>query len=249
MAEKKEIIIQFGGAVGNENFTSNDITIVGSESQKNRIKQVMEDHFYKGEIKVMEQGDGVIVNVHKTPDGGNYSPKTKNKPIPVIQLDPECRDDTIIHEFVHHIRNVDKKREGITRTPLPLDKDGKINYSKELEKYVGDIKNAEEAETVTETTARIGSQPRKGLVTGYYLKIKGINFINAYEHDRKLLTGDPIMKKNLRGKKVTDSVTNNYDKTMISRAIIYPNETEGRTAIESREKLKEVGIIEQDKKE
>jgi hypothetical protein len=224
--------------------TEGHIDIFGSEDDAVRIHRVIEATFTKEEIEIMCRYGGVNVYVTEREDNaiGEYTWKRNGMPTPYIKITENVRDDTIVHEFVHHLRVVGDNRIGITRTPFPMNEEGEITYDDVFRKYVYDALNVEESATVAETTARIRS---KGGLSGYFSRISGTIPILAYIHDRLLLTGskNEETSKDLRGKKAVDAVNEMYFRTKISDAQIFPYETSGRAAKESWDLLKKIGLI------
>jgi len=220
------------------------IDIFGSEDDASRIWRVIGEAFTEEEIRTMCRRDGVKVFIRGWINGvpGRYLWKQEGIPIPVIRLAPDCRDDTVVHEFVHHLRAVDEDREGIVRTPFPMNEEGELVESIIIEKYRHDALNIEESATVAETTARRRSV---GGRSGYFSKIEGITSYRAYVHDRLLLTGSNKERtsKDLRGKDAVDVVSELFDRTKISGARIFPEETNNRTVKESIDILEKEGLI------
>ena len=221
-----------------------NIDIFGPENDAARIRRVIGEAFTEEEIRIMCRYAGVSVYVVKRNDGiaGEYIWKKKGRSGPVINLVPDARDDTIVHEFIHHLRTMDVNRSGIARTPVCVNENGETIESSIHKKYEFDISNVEESATVAETTARRRSV---GGISGYFSRIQDINSNDAYIHDRLLLTDseDEARSKDIRGEEVIDAVNTKYERTKISGACIFPKETNGRTAKESCDLLIREGIL------
>ena len=224
------------GPIGN-------IDAYGPRSDLENIKRVIEEAFTEEELNIMCKHGGVRVEIRKLRKGapGVYERKQDGIPVPRICLGPDARDDQIVHEFVHHLRTADDRRTGITRTSYPVDTEGKVIDSEIVRKYLLDIKNVEESATTAETVVRMKS------VCGLskYFDKTGVPSDQAYRHDRMLLTDSDDIKtsENIRGAIAVKMVGDKFEMTMISRLRLYPL-TCGRTAKESFDLLKDVGIVE-----
>jgi len=224
------------------------IEIFGPEDDAARIIRVIGEAFTEEELMIMCRRDGVKVFVKggKNDAPGKYIYKQEGVPIPTVKVAPDSRDDTVVHEFVHHLRAADEGRKGITRTPFPMNEEREILSGGIIEKYTYDALNVEESATVAETTARRRSV---GGRSGYFSQIEGISSHHAYIHDRLLLTGskEEETSKDLRGKEAVDAVSELFDRTKISEARIFPEETNDRTVKESVKLLEKEGLIKRQK--
>jgi hypothetical protein len=221
------------------------IEIIGSEDEKARIFRVIDEAFTEEERNIMcRYSDVTVIVLKKTLNPGEYIHKKIGKSGPLIIIRQGARDDTIVHEFVHHLRVMDNNRIGICRTPVAVNENGELIESIIHEKHKHDIKAVEETATIAETTVRRHSI---GGVSGYFSKIKGISSNDAYIHDRLLLTES--RSNSLRGEEAVDAVNRLFDRTKISDACISPEDTNGRTAKESRELLVKEGIMKNEKEE
>ncbi len=212
--------MDFGPGMGRfERATGGKIAIIApTEAEKRHIAAVLDENFTAAELRAAAWKYGLVIKVAKPFDGlsGHYLGRQNYVPTPQIVMLPGANDETIVHEFCHHLRAVDPSRTGLTKTPFEIDEDGReipahfqSNYDSRL--------TLEEAENVAETTGRT-----KGLDktrSGYYWRIpKQDDAQAAFQHDRELLTGG--VGKDSRpkqGKRLMDAVEENFDDTSISR--------------------------------
>ena len=174
----------------------------------------------------------VFISVTNTPRGiaGRYYPDANPKQ---VQVDPDFADtsDVLIHELVHHHRNVAKDRTGAL---------------KHIKRWEGRDKDLEESTTEAETLAR--EKPFDKSKAGYYpslTHVKGVEKTRAEFKDRKLFSGydttsvrkrfgkldktedgkleisernrEKLSKKNIRGKRAINKVNKEYPESEISR--------------------------------
>jgi len=179
--------------------------------------------------------EGLIVRISELSNrkSGFYQRKQKGVNTPEILLGPELSEDTITHEFVHHIRTVDPRRTKYTKTAHRTKNglyDEAFFYANML--Y---IKNFEEAATVAETISRTVLPTEKP--SGYYSLVPDIITKNAYESDRKRLTGNAQSvnineTKGIKGKVAVNLVNEVFPCTHIAAMRIA-----NRTALEAYEIL------------
>jgi len=174
----------------------------------------------------------VFISVTHTPRGiaGRYYPDANPKQ---VQVDPDFVDtsDVLIHELVHHHRNVSESRTGAL---------------KHIKRWDGEDRDLEESTTEAETLAR--EKPFDKSKAGYYgsLKhVKGVEKTRAEFKDRKRFSGydttsvrkrfgkldmtddgkleisernrAKLSKKNIRGKRAINKVNREYPESEISR--------------------------------
>ena len=216
----------------------------GSRTDVDRVIRILREAFEDDEIAVMCKYGGVEVRIEERNDGiaGVYERKRDGILIPRIGLIPNARDDQIVHEFVHHLRTVDNRRKGITRTAHPADIRGGLIESDEYWDNLYDFKNIEESATTAETTARRRSFDK---VSNYYSKVphnepRSNDPKLLYMDDRILLAGTE--DEDLRGDEATDAVNDKFDRTHISNAKIFSDQVD-RNAKESWDHLRENGLI------
>lgn len=86
---------------------------------------------------------------------------------PVIILRDGWNEETLTHEFAHHLRHADETRGEIARTPFRMNANGERILS---DRYPGNeynsARNLEEAATVAESLVRI-QKPSDG-ANGHY---------------------------------------------------------------------------------
>gem|GEM_PF-2738956 len=194
------------------------------------IRKVLRDSFTQKELELMGKG-GLVVRVIPVKEGtyGEYCRKQRGMETPEIHLSHELNEDTIAHEFIHHIRTVDEVRVGFSRTAYKI-----VNGTYDKTFYnanESDIHNFEEAATVAETTARTKGPATS--ISGYYDYVGEVSRKEAYDSDRKRLTGNPqsidINKtKGIKGKAATNCINEEFAKTHIASMVM-----NGRTALNS----------------
>lgn len=196
------------------------IAILGPEDERKRVKKVLTENFTAKELKKAVEDDGIVITVAPAGEGasGWYMGKQRGVKIPQIVVDPGASEDTITHEFVHHLRRVDDSRGGIARCPFPLTEekalgDGYMALSKQQQ---GALNNWEEAATVAEATVRTRQpEPRP---TGYYVHMPNgrENYPGWYKEDRETLTRGGKNNNPQRGARAIGRVNSRFGDTRIS---------------------------------
>ena len=194
------------------------------EKSAERARQILAKDFNASEIKKAVKNGGIIIKEGYPGRGaaGCYISRqeTSSLKTPVIILGSGWDEETLVHEFTHHLRHVDETRGGLTRTPLKLNILGERLSSRAYEKseYNSAI-NLEEAATVAESLARI--QEPSSAANGYYAnpKVHGNTPYERYMHDRNALV--PAGTKPTRGRKAEKTVTDKFDDTSISHLGYY----------------------------
>ena len=192
------------------------IAIIAPEGDNNKIKKVLTDNFTGSELKRAVKSGGIVIMTDNPGPGasGYYRGRQPGVDTPLIVLEPGCDEDTITHEFVHHLRRVDDTRKGVARTPYPMDEKGYTLAgfigSKDEKRY----RNLEEAATVAEATCRTREPTR--IPTGYYEYTAGDqSIVDKYTGDRAILiSGKKVAPK--RGYRATGKVNKEFGKTNIS---------------------------------
>jgi len=227
------------------------------EDSAARARSILARDFTGTELRKAVRDRGLIIkegNPGRGADGCYISrQETSSLKTPVIILRRGWNEETLAHEFVHHLRHVDETRGGITRTPFKLNDDGErvssMRYSTPSE--FNSARNLEEASTVAESVARI-QEPSTG-ANGYYsaTSVHGELPYDRYTHDRKTLVPD----KPVKGRRAERRVTAKFGDTSISHlryyspgsnAINYYKEREAAgtlpTASKPKKRAKEPGV-------
>ena len=190
------------------------------ESSAERARSILTRDFNASEIKRAVRNGGIIIKEGNPGRGaaGCYISRqeTSSLKTPVIILKKDWDEETLVHEFTHHLRHVDETRGGLTRTPLKLNAAGeRVPYGNRNE-YNSAV-NLEEAATVAESLVRI-QEPSAG-ANGYYTgtKVHGSTPYERYTHDRRTLAPE----KPMRGRKAERQVTGKFEDTAISHLGYY----------------------------
>ncbi len=197
------------------------VLLMPDESQK-RVRDIIARDFNASEVKKAVRNGGIIIKEGNPGRGaaGCYIPmqETSSLKTPVIILGKNWDEETLVHEFTHHLRHVDQTRGGLTRTPLKLNAGGERVSSRAYDrKEYNSAVNLEEAATVAESLVRIQA-PSTG-ANGYYTatKVHGDTPMERYTHDRTTLVTD----KPMRGRKAEKQVTGKFEDTSISHLGYY----------------------------
>ena len=195
------------------------IVVMGTPSEQETITRVLRSNFTDAELMTAVKDCGILIIAGPTGRknvAGFYMRRQAGSETPVIVV-KDLSEDTITHEFVHHLRQTDPKRTGHSRTPYVFDDKGYVITGKgrSYESY----SNLEEAGTVAEATAR--TRKPTDSPTGYYWDVQGTpdgrSRRDAYAHDRELLTKGKTKSAPLRGKRATDRVNERFMDTDISK--------------------------------
>lgn len=202
------------------------IVFIMPKPSADRARDVLAKNFTAAELKAAVKNGGIIITEQPLGRGiaGEYRgvfAGSSNK-TPTIALKPGWDEDTLVHEFTHHLRHRDLTRTGMTKTPFPVnDKGERTDY------YLGDYsggarefnsrRNLEEAATVAEAATR--TRKPAAFPSGYYdhTSAHGKDPYERYGHDRKLLAGDGPLK----GKRAQKRVRDRFDDTSISHLRVY----------------------------
>lgn len=207
------------------------------EESAERARRILAKDFGANEIKKAVRNGGIIIEEGNPGRGaaGCYvsMQETSSLKTPVIILRNGWDEETLVHEFTHHLRHVDSTREGLTRTPLKLNANGERISSRHYDpRELNSALNLEEASTVAESLARI-QEPSSG-ANGYYAntKVHGDTPYRRYLHDRDLLVapkGSPS-----KGRRAEKQVKEKFGKTAISHLGYYRPGTNAATYYEKR---------------
>lgn len=191
------------------------------EDSAQRARSILTRDFNSSEIKKAVRNGGIIIKEGNPGRGaaGCYLPAQEESSLktPVIILGRGWDEETLVHEFTHHLRNVDHTRGGLTRTPFKLNDCGEmVSPMKYKAGEYNSARNLEEASTVAESLVRIQT-PSKG-ANGYYAStsVNGDSPLERYLYDRRVLAGDPGNEKPQKGRKAEKKVKDSFDETSIS---------------------------------
>lgn len=146
------------------------IVFLMPEKEADRARSILARDFNARELNSAVHNGGIIIkegNPGRSSTGRYISvQQTSSLKAPVIVLRPGWDEETLVHEFTHHLRHADDSREGLTRTPYKMDKNGErlpsYMYSG---KSFESARNLEEAATVSETYVRARNIDK---TVGYY---------------------------------------------------------------------------------
>ncbi len=189
-----------------------------TEVEKRRIAGVLAANFTESELKAAAWDYGLTIIVCNPGKGCNgfYRRRQTGVDSPTIVLRPFSDDETIVHEFGHHLRAVDPARTGVTKSPYRTSEEG-VTLPVLSQGQYNELSTLEEAANVAEVTGRTVGLDMTN--TGYYQLIPEhpMDYKGNFEYDRKLLTGglgkDSKPKK---GKRLMDTVEEDFDGTRIS---------------------------------
>lgn len=210
-----------------------------------RARSILTRDFNSAEIKKSVKNGGIIIKEGNPGRGaaGCYIAKqdTASLKTPVIILRKGWDEETLVHEFTHHLRHADATRDGLTRTPFRMnDRGERIDPIVYRADEFNSLRNLEEASTVAESLVRI-QKPSQG-ANGYYARtyVNGDTPYERYLHDRKVMAGDPGNEKPLKGRKAERKVKGGFDDTSISHLGYYrPGSNAGKcyTDLKANDKL------------
>lgn len=193
------------------------LQIVGPEDERQRVIQILTAQYRGRELKAAVKHRGLIVKIANPGKNllGYYRCAQRGFESPMIVLRPGFTEETLIHEFTHHLRFGEAGRDDVIRTPFNVDDTGYRLDSVLEGPAEKDMSNLEEAATVAETTARVSHITKPD---GYYSLIPGkSNDMKLYAEDRETLTrnsdGTFTPKK---GKAARDAVKERFADTNIS---------------------------------
>lgn len=210
-----------------------------------RARSILTRDFNSAEIKKSVKNGGIIIKEGNPGRGaaGCYIAKqdTASLKTPVIILRKGWDEETLVHEFTHHLRHADATRDGLTRTPFRMnDRGERIDPIVYRADEFNSLRNLEEASTVAESLVRI-QKPSQG-ANGYYARtyVNGDTPYERYLHDRKVMAGEPGNEKPLKGRKAEKKVKGGFDDTSISHLGYYrPGSNAGKcyTDLKAEDKL------------
>ena len=193
--------------------------ILASDEDSRRIAETLDGNFTDSEIRKAVKDSGIVIMTDNPGrnNSGYYVGKQPGVSTPRIVLEPLADEDTITHEFIHHLRRVDGDRDGVARCPYPVTDEGMLEPDLLTRTDYGSMTNWEEAATVTEATAR--TKEKSTPPCGYYSYIPSVGREGrdaAYDHDRELMTRGGKGHRPARGKNAIRRVNQRFDDTKIS---------------------------------
>lgn len=174
---------------------------------------------------------------------GCYYGAQKGHESPLIVLRPGFTEETLIHEFTHHLRYGEAGRDDVVRTPYNVDDTGYRMDSVLEGPSEKELSNLEEAATVAETTARVSHITGPD---GYYEMIKGKpDSFKNYREDREILTKNSDGTSNpKKGKAAQNAVKQRFADTNISGM---KKKGTSKTAIQVADELRASGQMKSSK--
>ena len=214
-----EIEALYKDATKTQQAVGKRMTLIMPKASAERAIKILRENFTAAELRKAVRGEGMVIQEGHTGRGvgGYYRAKWdsyENAKTPFIMLGPNWDEDTLVHEFTHHLRHADETRGGLTRTPFPLNDKGERMMRDGLSQHeFNSARNLEEAATVAETTARTRLPTESP--TGYYEHTRkhGSNYRERYAYDRGLLVGQGKPKK---GRPAEKTVKAKFGDTSIS---------------------------------
>lgn len=196
------------------------IAVIGGPGETAALKRALTSNFTDAELADAVKDGGLVILAGNTGQknlAGFYMRRSAGSDTAAI-VARDLDEDTITHEFVHHLRQAQtprSKRTGFATTPYDLDPSGHLirKPGVSYESYT----NLEEAATVAETTARTRKPDR---ACGYYQYVTdtdGRKGQASYQHDRELLTRGKTKSYPLKGKRAIDRVNESFLDTDISK--------------------------------
>ena len=221
-SEAESLVKELTGAAKSAQGVGKQIVFMMPESEAARARKVLAEDFNASDLKRAVKHGGLVIkegNPGKGASGCYYAVhEDVSIKTPIIILRPGWDEETLSHEFTHHLRQTDETRGGLTRSPFKFNKKGerKSYWSSETAEF-NSARNLEEAATVAESYVR--TQKVEG-VNGYYwyTSAHGKSPEDRSEHDRKLLAPD---EKTARGRKAEKIVTQKFDEASISHLSTY----------------------------
>lgn len=203
---------------GRKRRALSQIAVLSDRKESDRIKRTLAKHFTADELELIADGKLMVDTRPYIDDStGVYFCRQPGISVPTIVLEQGTSEDGIVHEAVHALRD----RQGRSRFPT---KGGALDpaYDGLSEEEKRRIVDREEKETVVETVAR--TRPDRK-ISGYYADVPGIRSKrSAYLHDQMVVS----RSKALKGKEAVKAAEQNFDRTVISRAIIFSNRKMGK---------------------
>lgn len=211
------------------------------EMEAARARRILAADFNAAELKRAVKQFGLIIKEGNPGRGANgcYVPVYENSSLktPLIILRPGWSEETLVHEFTHHLRYTDQTRGGLARSPLRFNEGGKVKpYYRSQEHEFNSAKNLEEACTVSESYVRasaIDSPPN-----GYFWKTKkgGATPQERSDHDRSIMAPEG---RTAKGRRAEKRMAEKFEETAMS-GLKFKNGTNAGNYYKSR---KEAGTL------
>ncbi len=200
------------------------IVFLMPESEAARARKILAQDFNASELKRAVKRGGIVIK-EGNPGRGNsgcYYAVHEDASIntPIIILRPGWDEETLVHEFTHHLRQTDETRGGLARTPFRMNSQGeRKRYSQNEVSEFNSARNLEEACTVSESYVRT-HEVNTEKPTGYYwnTKVHGETPQDRSVYDRSILAPDD---KTLRGRRAEKMVGDKFEETSISHLAAY----------------------------
>lgn len=200
------------------------IVFLMPESEAARARKILAQDFNAAELKRAVKRGGIVIK-EGNPGRGNsgcYYAVHEDASIntPIIILKPGWDEETLVHEFTHHLRQSDETRGGLARTPFRMNSKGeRKTYSQKEASEFNSARNLEEACTVSESYVRTHDVDTEK-PTGYYwsTKVHGDTPSARSEYDRSILAPEG---QTLRGRRAENRVSEKFDDTSISHLAAY----------------------------
>ena len=205
------------GTAKSAKYAGKGMVFLMPDESADRARSILAKDFTGSELRKAIRNGGIIIS-EGNPGRGNAGcyvsrQETSSIKTPTIILRKGWDEETLVHEFTHHLRHVDVTRDGLTRSPYKFNAAGERTPSY---LYPGNefnsARNLEEASTVAESYVRIQDAPDGA--TGYYMgtKAHGDTPWDRSKYDRKTLV--PVAPK--RGRAAEKQVKNKFNDTSIS---------------------------------
>lgn len=221
-------------------YSQKRIAILAEPKEQARLRGILAESFDPDELETMQRWNSIVV--FTMPNCGQatgcYWRKQGDVEVPLIVLEEGVTPDSVVHEFVHHLRAIDPSRHGTELgTAFPSYIDGTMDeaaMARLPKAQQDDIVRREESYTVAETDVR--TRPDR-MQSGYYDTLDGMDPRQAYMEDKRLLAGVPPDTPapeipTLRGKAARDAVTKGYAYSNIARAHILSQNVRKRRCTE-----------------
>ena len=200
-----------------QRMVQSKIAVIAPPEEAQRIRREIAKAFTIEELEKMARGESVVVQSvgHFDKGLGCYYYKQDGMEVPLIVLEDDCPEDSIVHEMTHHLRRKDTDRPEELRSRFPMRPDGALDtdaYYSMTEDERDRIVEEEEKMTVAETVARTRTDDMQ---SGYYDRGGTGSPRQKYVQDRRLMTDTPTYIPEeaiprLKGKAAKEAVLKGY---------------------------------------